>query len=293
MTYNDIINRLSYIYDRQEARAIARRLLDETFGLSLTDIALGAAEQLSADDTALLKRMLGRLEDGEPLQYVTGKTTFCGLTFNVGEGVLIPRPETEQLVQLACDHARRTAHHTQRQPHILDIGTGSGCIAISIYRLLTDNGMTPHVTALDISDKALGIARLNAAALDTHIRLAKHDILNPADNASLPDRQYDIIVSNPPYICTKEAAEMHRNVLRHEPHTALFVPDDNPLLFYKAIAHTAMRTLKPQGIIMLETNRAYNGDTAQLLIQTGFNNVETKRDIYDNPRFVTARKNKS
>lgn len=286
MTYNDIINRIATIYDRQEARAIARRLLEEAFGLSLTDIALGLVEKLSANETTRLEQMLRRLEESEPLQYVMGKTTFCGYAFRVREGVLIPRPETEQLVEMAAEAAKQAG----TEPRILDIGTGSGCIAISVYRKLRDEGRKPLVTACDISPGALGIAQENAERLKAEIRFVKCDILSPDGQMMFNGEEFDIIVSNPPYICQSEAQTMHANVLRHEPHTALFVPDDDAMLFYRNIAAMARRTLKHDGRLLFEINRNYGKETSRLLAQTGYADVETVRDIYGNPRFVTARK---
>ena len=217
-----------------------RILLEDVFGLTLTDVCGGALEKMSPSDKQKFATLKARLQKGEPVQYVTGKAPFCGRFFHVEPGVLIPRPETEELVDMVI-----SAMSVGSRPlNILDIGTGSGCIAISLA-LLKDT----IVTAWDISKKALTIAGKNAELLKATVFFECQDIFK----ASYPESpSWDIIISNPPYICHKEAALMESNVLDHEPHEALFVPDEEPLLFYEAIGKYALQGLKQNGLLAFE-----------------------------------------
>ncbi len=234
MTYQEIWQRLSDSYDEREAKAVARYLLDVGYGLTMTDIIGGAVETL---DESRLNEQLRRLQAGEPVQYVLGRTFFCGHEFRVRPGVLIPRPETEELVGVACDRVARYG-----EIHILDIGTGSGCIAISLALAIPD----AQVEAWDVSDEALAIARENASRLGAKVTFKKNDILKGNGAPSFwrgLGEAVSLIISNPPYICEKERKDMEQRVLDHEPSLALFVPDDDPLLFYRAIAEYATRAL--------------------------------------------------
>lgn len=297
MTYHDICQRLTPLYGQQEAKAMTRLLLEDLFSLSFADILCGATEHLSDADTLRLQQSVARLLDAEPLQYVTGTAFFCGHPFHVAPGVLIPRPETEWIVDTAVNLATASA------PRILDIGTGSGCIATSISIALADRHC--HTEAWDISEDALRIAADNAACLGADVKFRRRDALRleedfPAeenqggaevlisDNAS--SASWDIIVSNPPYICNREAADMHANVLRHEPHLALFVPDTDPLLFYRAIASYAMRSLRKGGWLLFECNTLYAHDTAQMASDMGFAKSVVEDDCFGKPRFVKAQK---
>ena len=281
MTYQEIIHRLQKIYDNGEAKAIARILLEERFGLSMTDIICGKTEELSAEEQQELENIVERLERSEPLQYILGYADFLSYRFNVAPGVLIPRPETEELVQRVVDAASRLSC-----PHILDIGTGSGCIAIASALELTKRGVSPHVEAWDISPDALSIARQNNAALHADICLYEVDVL---DSDLKTDRQ-DIIVSNPPYICESEKKDMESTVTDHEPHLALFVPDNDPLLFYRRIAEYAAEVLNSGGWLMFEINRAYGREVSDMLRSMNFSDVSLAEDQFANPRIVTARK---
>lgn len=293
MTYDDIWRRLAGVYDQREARAVARMLVEEKFGLSFIDIICGAVETLSDADKQWIEAAVKRLEQGEPIQYVLGWTWFAGLKFNVRSGVLIPRPETEWLVDNVCAHP---APSNNRPLRILDIGTGSGCIALSIKQRLPE----AYVEAWDISTEALSIAADNARSLSLDIVLRQQDALNitpnvlstaPNDNSAVPDSPFwDVIVSNPPYICERERTDMARNVLEHEPSTALFVPDTDPLLFYRAITRYAIGSLNDGGRLLFECNTLYAGDTARMMKDEGMAATEVFDDCFGKPRFAVGKK---
>lgn len=293
MTYDDIWRRLAGVYDQREARAVARMLVEEKFGLSFTDIICGAVETLSDADKQWIEAAVKRLEQGEPIQYVLGWTWFAGLKFNVRSGVLIPRPETEWLVDNVCAHP---APSNNRPLRILDIGTGSGCIALSIKQRLPE----AYVEAWDISTEALSIAADNARSLSLDIVLRQQDALNitpnvlstaPNDNSAVPDSPFwNVIVSNPPYICERERTDMARNVLEHEPSTALFVPDTDPLLFYRAITRYAIGSLNDGGRLLFECNTLYAGDTARMMKDEGMAATEVFDDCFGKPRFAVGKK---
>ena len=313
MTYSEIWHRIATSYDDGEARAIARILIEELFGLSYADIVCGATEQLSADDTLRLDTAVRRIEQGEPLQHVLGYADFCGNRFSVNGSVLIPRPETEWLVDegaklmdgcIASDETQHKAPHSPKR--ILDIGTGSGCIAISLKLRLGD----AYVEAWDISEEALRTAESNAQALKAEVTFRKRDALKAeeeclqggalvssaptgqtkdsinSNEASTTAAPWDLIVSNPPYICDSERSAMDDNVLLHEPHTALFVPDDDPLRFYHAIARYALLTLNIGGSLLFECNTRYAEATGAMLSDMGFEEVTVSDDCFGLPRFV-------
>ena len=297
MTYHDICQRLTPLYGPQEAKAMTRLLLEDLFSLSFADILCGATEHLSDADTLRLQQSVARLLDAEPLQYVTGTAFFCGHPFHVAPGVLIPRPETEWIVDTAVNLVTASA------PRILDIGTGSGCIATSISLALADKHC--YTEAWDISEDALRIAADNAERLGADVKFRRRDALRLEEDFPAEENQggaealsdsnaaaesWDIIVSNPPYICNREAADMHANVLRHEPHLALFVPDTDPLLFYRAIASYAMRSLRKGGWLLFECNTLYAHDTAQMASDMGFAKSVVEDDCFGKPRFVKAQK---
>lgn len=297
MTYNQLWKRLTVIYNEREAQAIVRTVLDVLFGMSLTDICLGKVTQLSAYDTTRLEKIMQRLEKSEPVQYVLGAEWFAGRLFDVAPGVLIPRPETEDLVKWTCDEAKEkekednskeergkeekeVSKKGEEAPHpsILDIGTGSGCIAITVALALPQ----ARVTAWDISTDALAIAAGNAHRLGASVRFEHQDALSAPDD----EERWDVIVSNPPYICDRERADMSDNVLSYEPELALFVPDNNPLLFYRAIASYASKALKPGGRLLFETNTAYAHEVAQAIVDEGFTAIEVRNDCFGKPRMV-------
>ena len=271
MNYEQLYQRLSNIYDTGEAKAIVRWVLDVCFGLSTADIYCGKVTQLSPNDQAELEKIIQRLEKAEPVQYVLGATDFCGRQFHVALGVLIPRPETAELCHLIVKDGGSD---------ILDIGTGSGCIAITLALDIADS----KVTAWDISDDALAIAKGNADKLDANVVFEHRDAL-----ALEPDSErWDVIVSNPPYICRKEADEMEENVLRYEPDTALFVPDDDPLLFYRHIMFYAQSALRQGGRLYFEINPIYADSIVDKLNDLGFTDVSKIDDQYGKTRFIKA-----
>lgn len=293
MTYDDIWHRLAGVYDQREARAVARMLVEEKFSLSFADIICGGVEALPDADKQWIEAAVKRLEQGEPIQYVLGWAWFAGLKFNVRSGVLIPRPETEWLVDNICAHP---APSNDRPLRILDIGTGSGCIALSIKQRLPET----YVEAWDISTEALSIAADNARSLGLDVVWRQQDALNitpnvlsttPNDNSVVPDSPlWDVIVSNPPYICERERTDMARNVLEHEPSTALFVPDTDPLLFYRAITRYAVGSLNEGGRLLFECNTLYAGDTARMMADEGMTATQVYDDCFGKPRFAVGKR---
>ncbi len=291
MTYQEIWQRLSSNYDEREAKAVARYLLDVGYGLTMTDIIGGAVETL---DESRLNEQLRRLQAGEPVQYVLGRTFFCGHEFRVRPGVLIPRPETEELVGVACDRVARYGERSVRSDgegsgravRILDIGTGSGCIAISLALAIPD----AQVEAWDISDEALAIARENARRLGAKVTFKQQDILKaPSTWRGLGEAVGEaVIISNPPYICEKERKNMEQRVLDHEPSLALFVPDDDPLLFYRAIAEYATRALTPKGLLLFEINPLYKDAMEEMLLSLHFHDIVFHEDQFGKIRFCES-----
>lgn len=266
---------------------MARLLLEKQCDLSWTDALCGGVEALNEEQTALLEQSLQRMEQGEPVQYVLGEADFCGRAFHVEPGVLIPRIETEELI---AEVMTSLEHVDERSGvKVLDIGTGSGCIAVTLALELEKTGRQYEAEAVDISDEALRIASDNAKRLSArNISFRKTDILDETETDELP-RDYSIIVSNPPYICNKERARMEAHVLEHEPELALFVPDADPLLFYRTITEFAGKHLNEQGWLFFEINRAYGNETAQLLKDRGFADVEIIKDQFGNDRIVKGR----
>lgn len=293
--YRDIRNVIAQSVDDGEASAITFLLLDKVAGIDKMHALMGESPSLHSPEgedrlrTEMLYnqlfQMARRIAEGEPVQYVIGETEFCGLTFHVEPGVLIPRPETEELVQLVVnDYA-----DSQASVRLLDIGTGSGCIAVSLAHLLPG----AKVEAWDISDDALMIAKGNAELNEVEVVFNKVDVLsfnapNFQGSTSIEDAQFDIIVSNPPYICNKEKADMEENVLAHEPHLALFVPDDDPLLFYRTIARLGLTALSSGGSLYFEINREYGQETIAMLCELGYVKVELHKDQYGNDRMIHA-----
>lgn len=257
-----------------EASALAFMLIEETTQLSKAQILTSDCDGTDADS---LLSMAQTIASGTPIQQVLGYAYFCGMKLKVTPSVLIPRPETEELVRWVVDESPAPRS-------ILDIGTGSGCIAIALAKALPQT----RLTAIDISDEALAVARENAKMHDADIDFIQADILNP--NPSLANNRFDVIVSNPPYICNKEADEMEKNVLDHEPHVALFVPDDDPLLFYRAIAEKTLTMLTPDGTLFFEINRLYAQELTTMLQSMGFQHITVRQDQFNNDRMLRARK---
>lgn len=267
---------LSKSYEPQEANALARIVFCDILGQSNVDYYLCKDMDLSGNEEEKVKSILQRLEKFEPIQYIEGKKYFSGREFFVRRGVLIPRPETEELVELAAQVCKADSK-------ILDIGTGSGCIAISLSKKLPE----AEVYAWDISDIALEIAKQNNEQLGASVHFEQHDILTYKTTG---EEAFDLIISNPPYITESEKRDMEANVLEWEPDIALFVPDNDPLLFYRRIGELALQMLSPNGKLYFEINRAYGKETAQLLHNQGYKNIHIKKDISGNDRFVYAEK---
>ncbi|MBR1546064.1 MAG: peptide chain release factor N(5)-glutamine methyltransferase [Prevotella sp.] len=284
MTYHELWHRLVHVYEEGEAKAIARMVYEVRYGLSLSDLYIGKDTQLSADDQAELEEIAGRLQRQEPVQYVLGQEDFCGRTFLVNEYVLIPRPETAALCQwilssLTANRSTRTA------PALLDIGTGSGCIAITLAAELPE----AQVTAWDISGEALAMACENAKRTHVHVSFEQVDVLTVNRSTQITNR-YDLIVSNPPYILNKERARMEQNVLDYEPHTALFVPDEDPLLFYRAIAQYGQKALQKGGWLYFEINPLYANELTDLLCIMSYHDIELNTDQFGKQRFIRAQR---
>lgn len=259
-----------------EAAWLSRIICCEMLGQSQTDYYLGKDMDLSVVQKENVDDVLRRLCSHEPIQYIQGKALFCGREFCVSPEVLIPRPETEEMVELIVKE------NNIPSPSVLDVGTGSGCIAISLKLGIP----AASVRAFDISAAALRIAESNAARLDADVSFEKQDIIafDPADSCN----SLDLLVSNPPYVTECEKKDMDRNVLDWEPATALFVPDDDPLLFYRKIAQVGSVMLKHGGRLYLEINRAYGHEVADLLGSAGYTDVEVRKDMSGNDRFVSA-----
>lgn len=264
------------LYPEREARRIALTAATALSGESEAKFLADPNQRVNIDG---VERCAAQLAAGCPVQYVTGKTEFCDMTFHVDGSVLIPRPETEELVlwaeQCAADH---------RNPRILDVCTGSGCIAIVLAAHLPQ----AKVTALDISHAAIETARRNASMNGVRIRFIDDDALNGMP--SLAGETFDIIVSNPPYIPHSEIESMHVNVTRYEPHEALFVDDADPLVFYRAIARTARTMLSEGGSLLFEVHEAWAERTAEMLRGEGFGQTEVRNDLFGKPRMTCSRR---
>lgn len=271
-----IRSRLQPYYTAEEVSALSRIVCCDLFGQAPTDYYLGKDIVLSSKKEQELEDILQRLSRFEPLQYIEGRTLFLGREFWVAPGVLIPRPETEELVELMLKEIPADAR-------ILDVGTGSGCIAISLAKELPD----ALVTAWDVSPEALSVARANARKLQADVRFVECDVLAcQVDEVGL----YDVIVSNPPYVTETEKADMEPNVLQWEPSLALFVPDDDPLRFYRRIAVLGRDMLADGGRLYFEINRAYGREMVEMLRTMGYVRVRVEKDLSQNDRFVIAEK---
>ena len=287
-TYQQFWQSLTPLYDAGEAQAIVRTVLDVEYGMTLTDIICGKVNELSSDEERNLEEIIARLQNGEPVQYVLGEADFAGRTFHVEPGVLIPRPETAELCQWIEEEVSSLEADERKQ--ILDICTGSGCIAITLGLNIPNS----EVTGWDISEDALRIAQGNVEMLKAgNVRIEYQNALmlpKTAETESSLSKGWNIIVSNPPYICEKEKADMEKNVLEHEPSIALFVPDEDPLKFYRAIAEYASSALKSEGALYFEINPIYEKETREMLQSLGFKDIETKEDAFGKKRMMKAMK---
>ena len=299
-TYQEFWQSLTPLYDAGEAQAIVRTVLDVEYGMTLTDIICGKVNELSSDEERNLEEIIRRLQNGEPVQYVLGEADFAGRTFHVEPGVLIPRPETAELCQWIEEDVSSLESDERKQ--ILDICTGSGCIAITLGLTIPNS----EVTGWDISEDALRIAQGNVEMLKAgNVRIEYQDALmlpkaaeaeeaaeisEATKSESSLSKGWNIIVSNPPYICEKEKADMEKNVLEHEPSIALFVPDEDPLKFYRAIAEYASSALKSEGALYFEINPIYEKETREMLQSLGFKDIEAKEDAFGKKRMMKAMK---
>ena len=323
-TYQQLWQSLTPLYDAGEAQAIVRTVLDVKYGMTLTDIICGKVNEISADEERKLEEIIIRLQKGEPVQYVLGEADFAGRPFHVEPGVLIPRPETAELCQwIEKDMIEKSIVSSEDYPEdssgnspqatddaklILDICTGSGCIAITLGLNIPNS----EVTGWDISEDALRIAQGNVEMMKAgNVRIEHQDalalpkaaetdnekmkgnddkeVVKPKGKAKTPSTQkWDLIVSNPPYICEKEKADMEKNVLEHEPSLALFVPDEDPLKFYRAIAEYASSALKSGRALYFEINPIYEKETREMLLKLDFKDIETKEDAFGKKRMMRA-----
>lgn len=281
-TVKDVFNKfreaLAGLYDTREIEAISLTLLAELTQLSKASIKAFPEKVLEELVIAKLSEILTELQTGKPLQYIFGETEFYGLKFKVNPSVLIPRPETEELVEWALSSVGA------RSLNILDIGTGSGCIAVSLKKNLPD----AHVTAIDISAGALETAKQNAELNKVDVDFIEADILNISTSHSLSTTHYSLIISNPPYVTPTDKEQMHVNVTNFEPHTALFVTEDDPLLFYKAIADFAKDHLTENSLLFFEINESYGKETVDMLSDKLFKNIELRKDMSGRDRMVKA-----
>lgn len=276
-TIANIRQTLLPLYGKEEAVALTRIICCEMLGQRPTDFFLGKDIALSLNQKTFLQSILERLLNYEPIQYIQQQAPFYGRRFYVSPGVLIPRPETEELVQYLVEQLPSDAY-------VLDIGTGSGCIAISLSLELPK----ARISACDISEKALNIAIFNNEKLQGNVSFFQTDILSYQPTPT-EEGIYDAIISNPPYITDKEADKMALNVLRYEPHIALFVPNEDPLLFYRKIGELGRTMLKPGGMLAFETNHVYGYNVKELLEKQNYQNIQVLKDLSHNDRFVFAR----
>ncbi|MCF6128174.1 peptide chain release factor N(5)-glutamine methyltransferase [Flavobacterium sp. AS60] len=280
--YKDIFKaELQSIYDEPEIDSFFYIILDKIHSLKRIDLALNPEIIMDGIHLKQWKNIASDLKTQKPIQYILGETEFYGLRFEVNENTLIPRPETEELVELIIDEEGK-GNREKRIVKILDIGTGSGCIAISLAKNLPN----AEVFAIDVSDKALATAKKNAEINDTNVIFLLKNILETDDL----EQQFDIIVSNPPYVRNLEKAEIKPNVLEYEPHLALFVEDTDALLFYRKICQLAMKNLNSNGKLYFEINQYLGKETIELVENFGFKNVKLIKDIYQNNRIVSAEK---
>jgi release factor glutamine methyltransferase len=270
---------LERVYLREEAHALVRAVMEEVCEVPPYKLLAGDDRPLGTREERRLSKITKRLADCEPLAYVLGRAYFCGLRLKVNRKVLIPRPETEELVE------KIAAGCEGKELEILDVGTGSGCIACALAAKLPQ----VHVTAIDISVSALSTAQGNAQSSGVRVSFAKADMLREQSmDAALGAALFDVIVSNPPYVRESEKAVMAPNVLNYEPPRALFVPDEKPLLFYEGLVGLARKRLKPGGVFYVEINEALGRETETLVRESGLKEVEIQRDMRGCDRFIRA-----
>lgn len=275
--FQEVLSAITLKEKREEIQAITFILLESICDITRIEIMSGKIIPYTDETARTLRKFIERINEGEPVQYVVGEEYFFGRKFQVNPCVLIPRPETEELVRVVLSWAAHRKKFTDTL-RVLDIGTGSGCIPVTLFHEIGN----VQVYATDISNAALSVALKNADVLQANITFIEHNILKE----NLPVTDLDIIVSNPPYVTERERARMKSNVLNFEPHLALFVSDDDPLLFYREIAVRAMQALKISGLIAVEINENFGKDVSELFHEAGFKDVEILTDIADKPRIV-------
>ena len=274
----NFINELLFIYDEKEIESFFYLILEKNHQLKRIDLALNPELELSESQLQEWNAILDQLKNQKPIQYILEETYFYGLPFYVDKNVLIPRPETEELVELII--SKNLNFQQSNNLKILDIGTGSGCIAIAIAK----NIPNASVFAIDVSEKAIEVAKRNAILNEVEVTFLQKNILEIDDLK----QQFDIIVSNPPYVRNMEKAEINKNVLEYEPHLALFVEDNDALLFYRKISELAKKSLSPSGQLYFEINQYLGASTVELVQSFGFENIELKKDIYGNDRMISC-----
>lgn len=273
-----ISQQIEHLYQEQERMHIARMVAASLSGEAETKYLI---ERKEVVDIPLLEQAVEELAKGRPVQYVIGHQEFCGLNIEVKEGVLIPRPETEELVEWATQRAKKFD-----RPRILDVCTGSGCIALALAHKIKG----ADVTAVDISEEALAIARQNGERLQLEVDFLQDDAL--AHLPKIAGQEFDIVVSNPPYIPSSERRAMHTNVVNYEPEIALFVDDNDPLVFYREIARTAKKLLSERGYLLFEVHETLATQTAEMLRCEGYYNIELRNDSFDKPRMICCQPNR-
>ena len=279
--FNHIVAKLSSLYGELEAQAIVYLLFEDLLGIRKTDIFTKNSDVLSKSDLIKLKYAEADLLQQIPIQHIVGFAYFMDLKIKVNKDVLIPRPETEELIQLVLNDFKDASIR------ILDIGTGSGCIAISIKNKLPK----ANVQAIDVSEKALNLAKENAKVNGVDVEFTQIDILNEREWLKLNKRNFDVIISNPPYVTQSDKLQMQKNVLEYEPELALFVPEENPLLFYRSIAEFSKRYLVSKGKIYLEINEGLANETKLLYTDSGFFNVDVLHDMMGKERMMVIENN--
>lgn len=273
----DLVNQIKIDESLDEIHSMAYILLENLFSISRTDLLSEKEVMMGQAEEKKIRKIIQRINSHEPIQYILGETEFYGRKFIVDSSVLIPRPETEELVRSILTYVN-TADIIDRKFKILDIGTGSGCIPITLA--LEIPGAAAF--ASDVSDLPLEVARKNALRLNAIVQFFKNDILQD----EIPFHDLDVVVSNPPYIPWNEKESMKNNVLAFEPHLALFVPDDDPVLFYRVIAEKARRALRSKGLLVVEINERFGNDIATVLKDNGFTEVQVVRDLFEKERIV-------
>ena len=276
---NHFINLLEDLYPIEELKSFFYLLAEKYLNLSRINIALQLNNELTPEEQSSFYQAVDRLRIHEPIQYILGETEFFGMPIIVNKQVLIPRPETEELVSWIIEDVDK------KETTILDIGTGSGCIAISLAKKLNN----AVVSAIDISNKAIEVAKKNALINNVNVEFSRVDVLNFEDKLVLQDKwksKFDIIVSNPPYVRMQEKKLMQLNVIDHEPDIALFVEDDNPLLFYRRISELSRQYLKHNGTLYLEINEYLGVEMEKMLNEAGFKHVELKKDMFGKNRMI-------